>query len=337
MTKAMEGEVVPGLVSVIIPVFNRTEMLREAVACVEAQVYRPLEIILVDDGSTDGTGGFCDELARNSPDMVRAIHRPNGGPGAARESGRRAARGEFVQYLDSDDWLDPRKLELQVAALRRDAAADLAYCASQVRHLAAGPDARPRVETTGPLKAIFPRFLSGRLWRTMTPLYRREFSDRMGPWTDLRQEEDLEYDARAGALGARLVYCDEVLAENRHHLGARAGGASQIDERRMRARCESHRMVYAHARAAGVDPSSPDMQRYARELFHLARLSGAAGFVGESRELFRLAREASGPRRAAGPDFLFYRAAAAVSGWRSAGRLAGAVESLRARMAKGSD
>src|SRR5512143_4106165 len=99
------GEPAAGLVSTIIPVYNRQALLREAVASVLAQSYRPIEIIVVDDGSTDDTLAVCEELAGHRPDVVRTIRISNGGPGLAREAGRRFARGEFIQYLDSDDLL----------------------------------------------------------------------------------------------------------------------------------------------------------------------------------------------------------------------------------------
>src|SRR2546430_2424646 len=113
-----------GLVSIIIPVFNRAAMLREAVGSALAQTYRPIEVIIVDDGSTDDTARVADELAG---DEVRVIHQPNGGPGAAREAARQIARGEFTQHLDSDDLLLPRKLEVQVAALRAKPECGAAY------------------------------------------------------------------------------------------------------------------------------------------------------------------------------------------------------------------
>src|SRR5215475_1428390 len=106
-----------GLVSTIIPVFNRFVVLHEAVASVLAQTYRPIEIIVVNDGSTDETGREAEALAEAHSEL-RVIHRENGGPGEARETGRRAARGEFIQYLDSDDLLLPTKFALQVAGLR---------------------------------------------------------------------------------------------------------------------------------------------------------------------------------------------------------------------------
>src|SRR4051812_13992958 len=93
------------LVSTIIPVFNRPAMLREAVTSVLSQTYRPIEVIIVDDGSTDDdTPRAIAELAERHPD-VRGIRRTNGGPGLAREAGRGESRGDFIQYLDSDDLL----------------------------------------------------------------------------------------------------------------------------------------------------------------------------------------------------------------------------------------
>src|SRR5437667_5508564 len=92
-----------GLVSTIIPVYNRTTLLREAVGSVLAQTYRPVEAILVDDGSTDDTPQTCRELAQKYPGEVRVVRGENRGPGLAREQGRQLARGEFIQYLDSDD------------------------------------------------------------------------------------------------------------------------------------------------------------------------------------------------------------------------------------------
>ena len=116
-----------GLVTTIVPVYNRTDMLAEAVDSVVDQSYRPIEIIIVDDGSTDDTPAACDALAAAHPDIIRVIHQPNGGPGLAREAALGAARGEFIQFLDSDDLLLPGKLEAQVAALQQQPECGVAY------------------------------------------------------------------------------------------------------------------------------------------------------------------------------------------------------------------
>jgi glycosyltransferase involved in cell wall biosynthesis len=312
---------IPGLVSTIIPVFNRAAMLREAVACVLAQTYRPVEVVVVDDGSTDDTPRGCRELAEDHRGVVFTVRQENAGPGAARETGRLRARGEFLQYLDSDDRLHPDKFARQVAALRERPECGAAYCKTReyVIGEAAHDDASRR--TGERLNALFPDLLSGRVWQTVTPLFRRAVSDAAGPWSELRQEEDWEYDARVGALGTRLVWVPEFLADFRHHAGPRAGGGSLGDPAKMRWRARAHVLIYEHARRAGVAPDDPHMRRYARELFLLARQCGASGLAAESRELFELARAASADR-ARRWDFRLYRAAAAVLGWRRAGRLA---------------
>ena len=86
-------EIIEGLVSTVIPVRNRPQLLREAVESVLAQTYRPVEVIVVDDGSTDETPAMEDSLTRRYPDIVRIIRNPPLGPGPAREAGRVVARG----------------------------------------------------------------------------------------------------------------------------------------------------------------------------------------------------------------------------------------------------
>jgi len=106
---------VPGLVSVLIPTYNRAYILGKALDSVLAQSYRPIEVIVVDDGSTDGTR----ELVAGYGDQVRYIHQPNAGLAVARNTGLKAARGEFIALQDSDDQWTPWKLSAQVALMHR--------------------------------------------------------------------------------------------------------------------------------------------------------------------------------------------------------------------------
>ncbi len=104
----------PGLVSVVIPTFNRSYILRTAIDSVLNQTYQNIEILVVDDGSTDAT---AQAVAGYGP-KVRYFHQPNGGVSSARNLGLRQARGEFIALLDSDDaWL-PWKVEAQLAVFR---------------------------------------------------------------------------------------------------------------------------------------------------------------------------------------------------------------------------
>src|SRR6266705_266036 len=91
---------IEGLVSTIIPVYNRPAQMGEAVYSVLCQDYRPIEIVIVDDGSTDDTPINAQALVDGHPDVIRVVRQANAGPGAAREEGRTLARGEFIQYLD---------------------------------------------------------------------------------------------------------------------------------------------------------------------------------------------------------------------------------------------
>ncbi|HEY2324817.1 MAG TPA: glycosyltransferase family A protein, partial [Thermoanaerobaculia bacterium] len=204
-----------GLVSTIIPVYNRAALVREAVASVVAQTHRPIEIIVVDDGSTDDTAAVVDALAREHAGILRAVHIPNGGPGRAREAGRALAHGEFIQYLDSDDVLLPKKFELQVAALRAHSECDAAYGWTRELDAAGNRASLPRKRTGERIETMFPSMLTSRWWDTLTPLYRSTVIDRAGAWTDLRAEEDWEYDCRIAAQGVRLAYVADWICEVR--------------------------------------------------------------------------------------------------------------------------
>jgi teichuronic acid biosynthesis glycosyltransferase TuaG len=111
-----------GLVSVLVPVYNRADVLAMCLHSVLGQTYGKLELLVVDDGSTDASADIAEGLAAADP-RVRVIRQPrNRGVARARNAGLAAARGRFVAYLDSDDHWLPQKLEKQVAALADDPA-----------------------------------------------------------------------------------------------------------------------------------------------------------------------------------------------------------------------
>ena len=97
-------------ISVIVPVYNKKEYLGACVDSILGQTYRNLELVLVDDDSTDGSGALCDQYAAKD-DRVRVIHRQNGGPTAACVTGMEQACGSHFMFIDSDDYVDPCMLE----------------------------------------------------------------------------------------------------------------------------------------------------------------------------------------------------------------------------------
>ena len=92
--------------SVIVPVYNTEKYLRECIDSILAQTFTDFELILVDDGSTDKSGAICDEYCRLD-DRIRVIHQNNGGVTVARKRGVELSSGEYVTFVDSDDWIDP--------------------------------------------------------------------------------------------------------------------------------------------------------------------------------------------------------------------------------------
>ena len=92
--------------SVIVPVYNNIKYLPQCIDSIISQEYRDIEIILVDDGSTDGSGNLCDQYQR-ADSRIQVIHQKNAGCMQARYSGLRQSQGEYIGFVDSDDWIDP--------------------------------------------------------------------------------------------------------------------------------------------------------------------------------------------------------------------------------------
>lgn len=98
------------LITVILPVYNVEAYLRTCLDSLLQQSVRDYEILLIDDGSKDSSGLICDEYARQY-DRIRVVHKPNGGPGSARNAGLELARGEYIVFCDPDDWVAPDFLQ----------------------------------------------------------------------------------------------------------------------------------------------------------------------------------------------------------------------------------
>lgn len=126
-------------ISVVIPVYNAQAYLRQAVDSVRCQTWKNIEIILVNDGSTDGSGGICDEYAARDP-RIKVLHRKNKGLTAAWKRGVREASGVYVGFVDSDDWVEPEMFErMYVRAVEEGA--DIVCCG--IRHVFEGDVHKP--------------------------------------------------------------------------------------------------------------------------------------------------------------------------------------------------
>lgn len=113
-------------ISVIIPVYNAAGYLEKCLNSVTGQSYRELEILLVDDGSTDGSGSICDDYAKRD-NRIRVVHQENAGVAAARNVGLDMATGDYIGWVDSDDWVEPEMFETMLEAMMsRDA--DIVIC-----------------------------------------------------------------------------------------------------------------------------------------------------------------------------------------------------------------
>jgi glycosyltransferase involved in cell wall biosynthesis len=115
-------------VSVIVPAFNAARTIEQAVESVRAQSYTDFEIVAVDDGSTDSTI----EILERYGDSIKILQQQNRGPSAARNLGIANSTGEYLGFLDADDWWNPKFLTTMIAALQREPEFVMAYCDLQL-------------------------------------------------------------------------------------------------------------------------------------------------------------------------------------------------------------
>ena len=206
------------LVSVVIPTYNRAALLREAVASVLRQCYAPLELIVVDDGSTDATVACLRPLRELR--IVRQDH--TGMPGQARNAGARVARGEYLAFLDSDDLWLPHKLAVQVAAA---VAAGDAINHTRERWLRGARVVAQRGQRHRRSGDLFADSLRKCIIGPSTVLLRRAaFEEAGGFREDLEIAEDYE-------LWLRLTACHRVGYVDRESVIKRAGHGDQLSER----------------------------------------------------------------------------------------------------------
>ena len=203
-------------VSVIIPVYNGARFLRAALESVFAQTYRPIEVIVVDDGSKDDSA----VIAQSFPE-VHYIHQENQGVAAARNTAIAAAHGEFFAFLDQDDLWTPEKLKVQIDHLRSHP--ELGYTLTQQQFF---------LEPGTPLPAWFRKDLLSTVhtgWVLGTLVVRRAVFEQVGGFaTGYSAANDSDWFFRAKAAEIPMAVVAELLLLKRIHEANDSGRAKEI-------------------------------------------------------------------------------------------------------------
>lgn len=206
-------------ISVIVPVYNVKPYLNTCLDSILAQTYENLQIILVDDGSADGSGSICDQYAARDP-RIQVIHQENLGVSAARNAGLAAATGAWIGWVDSDDWIEPEMFtRLLEGAIRENA--DIAICGRYQeypdRQVPFGPESERIL--TGP-EGLFSLLEEKQMDNALyDKLYRRELFDGIR-FPEGRTYEDLAVLYRVFEEAARIL----CLPERLYHYRQRPTG-----------------------------------------------------------------------------------------------------------------
>lgn len=197
----------PALISCIIPVFNCEKYLAEALESVFAQTYSPLEVIVVDDGSTDDT---CEIIAAFAS-WIKYFRQPNAGPAAARNQGIKLAKGRFLAFLDADDCWHPEKLSRQMEAFQANT--ELEVCVSHIQNFQSD---ELKGSTEDELASRHFRPFPGNVCPTL--LAKKEVFEKTGLFDEtLRTGEDLDWFLRAKDAGIVKEMLADVLLYRRLH------------------------------------------------------------------------------------------------------------------------
>ncbi len=264
-------------ISVVVPAYNEERYIAEALDAVLRQTLTPLEVIVVDDGSTDGTV----EVVRRYGDRLRLIQQENRGCPGAFDTGFREAAGEFVALCPADDIWESQKLEWQAEALMQHPDVDVAFGAAERFGLATGPNVRPG--RTGVLDG--PWFAQQQYSRNLiadpSAILRRSLYLDLGGYEPLIGE-DYEFWMRALAAGATFFFDPRLVVRLREHGGNLSYRALDI--------WETNHLI--HERYAEL-AANPEVVRrtLAHDLLMIGYCRAALGRSGDARRSFRASLE----------------------------------------------
>jgi GT2 family glycosyltransferase len=253
------------LVSVVIPAFNQGRFLRTAIDNALAQTHPELQVIVVDDGSTDDTPVVCAEYA--SDPRVVIVRQQNGGVGVARNEGARVARGVYLTFLDADDFFHPEKCAVQAALM--DAEPDVAFTYCDI--VSVGEDGTPAADAYSVAESrhvlsgdILPSLVTGGYFPPHAVMMRREVFDALGGFDpSLGGHADLDLWMRAAASGHAARFVDRRLACYRSHAGSMSRDRVHMAATRTAALAKLARMWPEQLAAAisAVQESCDDLHR----------------------------------------------------------------------------
>jgi glycosyltransferase involved in cell wall biosynthesis len=192
-------------VSVIIPAYNCETFITEAVESVMRQEYKPLEIIIIDDGSTDGTAAQVTKLGEG----IRHLYQSNRGPSGARNRGIGMAEGEVIAFLDADDYWPVNKLEMQIDCLNKDPRLDIVL--GRIQCVGELTEADRRIVFEGPDNTMMNVCLG-------SGVFRRSVFDKVGLFDEsLRHYEDHDWFLRAREEDVSMLILEDITLCNRRH------------------------------------------------------------------------------------------------------------------------
>lgn len=212
------------MISIIVPVYNTENYIHQCLDSVLAQTFRDFELILVDDGSPDGSGAICDAYAKKDA-RVRVLHKKNGGVSSARNAGLDAARGEYVVFIDSDDCVNEGYLSGLLSAAEQNSGRDTLVLCDYQPFNEDGDEKRRfpeafSAEFDGGTAQNFRELVFGfRLFPPYCKLYRRDIIEEnaLRYSTEIRTAEDFDFNMRYLQAIDRIVYVPQ--ADYRYRVG----------------------------------------------------------------------------------------------------------------------
>ena len=203
-----------GLVSVVVPCYNGTKFIDDAIWSIRKQTYTAVEVVAINDGSTDDSRHLLEQHAKDD-ERVHVFHQPNRGLSAARNAGIGQAHGEYICFLDADDVMLPDKLEKQVGFLSENPGVDLVYSDYFIGDRELHPVGLVAVRIPG--TDLTEAYACKNWFAPMAPLVRADLIRKVGEFdVNLRASEDWDYWIRCAQTG-KFGYLPGVVAVYRHH------------------------------------------------------------------------------------------------------------------------